>query len=150
MKQVPLRLKCSATLKNLPTIHQKILVFAEKTGVSQKQQSNIELALEEMLVNIISYAFADEAEAHDIELTVDVSDDQRFVITIIDDGKPYDPLTTPEPDLDVDIEHRKIGGLGVMLVKQLMDDVTYRRESNRNILKLTVDIDINEVQQESN
>ena len=144
MNQVPLRLKYTATLKNLPTIHQQIFVFAEKMGVSQKRQSDIELALEEMLVNIISYAFTDEAHTHEIELLADVSDDRRFVITIIDDGKPYDPLATPEPDLDVDIEHREIGGLGVMLVRRLMDDVTYSRENNRNILKLTVNIDINE------
>ncbi len=146
MNQIPLRLRYAATLKNLPTIHQQILVFADKMGVGQKQKSEIELALEETLVNIISYAFTDEAEAHDIELTVNVTDGHRFIMTIVDDGKPYDPLTTAEPDLDVDIEHRKIGGLGVMLVKQLMDDVTYSRENNRNILTLTVIIDISEAQ----
>ena len=143
MSQIPLRLRAAATLKNLPAIHQQILVFAEKMGVGQKQRSQIELALEETLVNIISYAFTDEAKTHDIDLTANVTADRRFVISIVDNGRPYDPLTTPEPDLDVDIEHRKIGGLGVMLVKQLMDDVTYRRENDRNILELTVNIDIN-------
>ncbi|MCF7974091.1 MAG: ATP-binding protein [Phycisphaerae bacterium] len=150
MSQIPLQLKCAASLKNLPAIHQQVLAFAEEMGVSQKQQSDIELALEETLVNIISYAFTDEAEAHDIELTADVNGDRRFVITIIDDGKPYDPLTAPEPDLDVDLEHRDIGGLGVMLVKQLMDDVTYSRANNANTLKLSVKINTNKGPQESN
>ncbi|NQV35750.1 MAG: ATP-binding protein [Phycisphaeraceae bacterium] len=148
MNQVPLRLKYTAALRHLPTIHQQILAFAEKMGVSHKHKNQIELVLEELLVNIISYAFTDEAEAHEIELIADVSDDRKFVMTLIDDGKPYDPLTAPEPNLDVDIEHREIGGLGVMLVKQLMDDVTYRRENSRNILKLTLNIDVNEVQRE--
>jgi serine/threonine-protein kinase RsbW len=143
MSQSPLRLKHAATLKNLQTISQQILAFAQDVGVGTKQKGELELALEETLVNIISYAFSDDAESHDIELTADVIDGQMFVITISDDGNAFDPLTAPEPDLNVDIEHRAIGGLGVMLVKQLMDEVTYNRVNNNNVLTLSINIDAN-------
>jgi serine/threonine-protein kinase RsbW len=146
MSQSPLRFKYAATLKNLPTISQQILAFAQDMGVGTKQKGELELALEETLVNIISYAFSDDAESHDIELTADLIDGKVFVITIIDDGAAFDPLTAPEPDLDIDIEHRAIGGLGVMLVKKLMDDVTYSREDNKNVLKLSIDLDTDAAQ----
>jgi anti-sigma regulatory factor (Ser/Thr protein kinase) len=63
---------------------------------------------------------------------------QQWVIEFIDTGKPFNLLSLPSPDLTVDLEHRQIGGLGVPLIRAMVDTLTYRRDSDRNILRLGV------------
>lgn len=95
---------------------------------------NLNLALDEILTNIISYGFKDE-ERHDIEVDLRL-DAGTLAVEVIDDGVAFDPLKMPPPDLDAALEDRPIGGLGIHLVKSLMDSVEYRREGARNRLSL--------------
>jgi len=66
------------------------------------------------------------------------ANDNHFIIEIIDSGIPFDMSSLSDPDVTADVDHRKIGGLGVFLIKKLKDEVRYRRENNQNILNLTI------------
>ena len=74
----------------------------------------------------------------DIEVICGLDNDNRFVIEITDSGIPFDIHSFDEPDLNADISERKVGGLGIYLIKKMMDDIQYRFEDNKNILKLIV------------
>ncbi len=110
--------------------------FGEVQGWSEQMSYHIKLALEEVVMNVISYAYEDDG-AHEFEVRVKSNSD-RVVIDVVDDGQPFDPLQeAAEPDVRATLEARNIGGLGVFFVKTLMDDVEYRRENDRNRLTLT-------------
>ncbi|HRY34095.1 MAG TPA: ATP-binding protein [Bacteroidales bacterium] len=95
----------------------------------------LNLVLEEIFTNIVFYAFKD-GEAHDILITIE-QQDSALCIRVEDDGMPFDPtLREPPPDIDKPLEERDIGGLGIHLVRNLMQEVSYRREGDRNILTL--------------
>ena len=95
----------------------------------------IEVAVEELFVNIAHYAYT---PGHgDMELSVTVTDDpQEAVIELRDTGIPFDPLDRVDPDVTLSAEERNIGGLGIYLVKQSMDRMAYRRENGENILTI--------------
>jgi serine/threonine-protein kinase RsbW len=111
---------------------------ARKQGFSAKRISEIELALEEVLVNIIKYAYKESGLNGSIEINCRFDDAQNLAIEIMDSGIPFDIFSAPEPDVDADIDERQIGGLGIFFVKQLMDDVRYKREDGRNKLTLFI------------
>ena len=125
-----------ATLDHLHEAMEFVTAFAAGRGFSPGRIMEIELTLEEALVNIISYAYPGAAGEMEISCTVGGPD--RFILEISDRGIPFDVLSIAEPDLMADVEERKVGGLGVYLIKKLMDDVVYRREEGRNILSMTV------------
>jgi serine/threonine-protein kinase RsbW len=131
-------LKLLAKVEHLPQWMQFIADHAQAYGFPSKRIREIELALEEVLVNICQYAYPDTAG--DVEVACSVDAQQRFMIKIIDQGMAFDPLSLEAPDLTADVDSRQVGGLGVFLVRRLMDDVSYRRENDQNILKLTVDL----------
>lgn len=97
---------------------------------------NINLVLEEIATNVINYAFP-QSEKHSFSIIADGDAGGMLTFQIIDDGVAFDP-TNEAPDVDVSlgVEERPIGGLGIFLVKQIMDDVIYNREDNKNILTL--------------
>ena len=107
----------------------------EKVGCSMKAQMQIDLAVEEIFVNIAKYAYhPDKGRA---TVRVEVNDDPVQVkITFLDHGKPYDPLAREDPDITLAAEDRPVGGLGIFMVKQSMDDVTYEYKDGANILTL--------------
>jgi len=91
--------------------------------------------VDEACTNIIKYAYAGKAGI--IAIICERQKDE-LIITISDYGKPFDPLSVPQPDLAADLDHRKVGGLGIYLMKKLMDDVSYNFESvkgNRLIMR---------------
>lgn len=92
------------------------------------------LGLEETLVNIVTHGYGDR-EPHMIMLTARLTDNELRV-EITDDGVPFDPTAVPPPDLSQPAEQRPIGGLGVWLTRQMMDEVSYRRETGKNRLML--------------
>jgi anti-sigma regulatory factor (Ser/Thr protein kinase) len=95
----------------------------------------VELALEEALTNVCNYAY--DGEAGDVEarcILDDVSD--GLVVEIIDSGKPFNPLDAPEPNLTPEVERRQMGGLGVLLISKIANDVRYQRLENQNLLRL--------------
>lgn len=94
----------------------------------------IRLSVEEVVENVVRYAY--ENGAGYLEARVEKSADNMLNIQLKDEGKPFDPLAKPDPDITLSAEEREIGGLGIFLCKQMMDNVTYRFENNCNILTL--------------
>jgi anti-sigma regulatory factor (Ser/Thr protein kinase) len=103
-------------------------------ALPEKTMFDINVVLDELLSNIIHYGYADDAP-HEISVTLS-ADNTVVEISIKDDGKAFDPLTMPEPDLTLPLAERPIGGLGLHFVRQLMDVVKYKRENNSNHLFL--------------
>lgn len=95
----------------------------------------LHLVIEELTSNIVGYAYP---AGEDGELSVNVyADDAKVSLEFIDKGRPFNPLEAKAPDITLSIKERPIGGLGIFLVRQMMDDVTYRREDGCNILTTT-------------
>ena len=101
-------------------------------------QMQLQLVLEEVVVNVISYAYPGEKNKDIfVEVTCDAG---HMTITVIDTGIPFNPLGKKDPDLMLSAEERPIGGLGIYLVKQLMTKVHYTRLKGKNILTMVKDI----------
>ncbi len=117
---------------------ERINQFVEEFGVANKlhveETYAIYLCLEELVTNVISYAFP-EGGAHDIVVRLRVDAD-NIHIELEDDGIPFDPTKVPEPDTNKPAHERQIGGLGIHLVRQTMNDMFYQRVEERNILLL--------------
>ncbi|MCF8229008.1 MAG: ATP-binding protein [Bacteroidales bacterium] len=127
-------------LKNRVDELQKLNVFIdellEKWSMPPNMGVNVNLALEEVFSNIVFYAFDDDKE-HDIIFQFDQLK-QGVNITVTDAGKAFDPLQTPPPDdLEKPAEERHIGGLGIHFVRSVMDEISYKRQDNKNVLRLT-------------
>jgi anti-sigma regulatory factor (Ser/Thr protein kinase) len=90
------------------------------------------LVIDELLTNIISYAYLDD-EKHDIEIKVELAAN-RLKVSMVDDGIPFNPLGKETPDTELSLEERKIGGLGIHLVREMMDRVSYRRRIDKNVI----------------
>ncbi|MBI4651633.1 ATP-binding protein [Candidatus Desantisbacteria bacterium] len=106
---------------------------AKKVGFDDAALNQIHLASEEVLINIINYAYPDKPG--DIEISYEIENGQ-IIIEISDSGLPFDPLKKPDPDITLSLEERDIGGLGIFLTKKIMNEVIYRRENNKNILTM--------------
>ena len=112
-----------------------VVQCAMAAGFSPERVMEIELAVEEALANICLYAYPDSSG--EVEVRCMQDETQHFSIELIDSGIPFDMLARPVPDLSVDAAQRQIGGLGIPLIRALMDNATYHREGARNILRLT-------------
>lgn len=99
-------------------------------------QTSLNMALEEAVSNIIFYAW-DDGQAHSIEMLFVLVEGKWLQIDIFDDGRPYDPTKKEDPDISLSVEDRPIGGLGIFLIKKVMDQVEYAYENGRNHLRLT-------------
>ena len=97
-------------------------------------QMQLDVAVEELFVNIASYAYGDKTGIADI--TIELLPAQVVQITFRDSGIPYNPLEKPDPDITKPAEEREIGGLGIYIVKKSMDEVLYRYENGQNILTI--------------
>ncbi len=138
------------TLKNsiheMGKIHDAVEVFADKHQLSAKLAFNFGLILEELLVNTISYGFDDEQE-HEIHIRM-WADRGWFRVQIEDEGRTFNPLCdSPEPMIDLSVQDRPIGGVGIHLTKELMDDVKYQRINGKNIVTLAKKRDSSQTQQ---
>lgn len=106
----------------------------EKRFCNMKTQMMISVMVEEIFVNIASYAYPDSKGTATIRLEFD--DENNVTISFIDSGIPFNPLAKEDPDITLSAEERDIGGLGIYMVKKSMDDVNYVREDNKNILSI--------------
>ncbi|MCX5827081.1 MAG: ATP-binding protein [Deltaproteobacteria bacterium] len=123
-------------MDNLENFIQSLSMWLQQHGMATEKIHRVELAVEEALVNIIRYAY--EGQTGDVELRGGITDDQRFVIEILDSGAPFDVCTLPKPDIHCSIRDRKIGGLGVFLIQRMVDELLYRREGDKNVLTMFI------------
>ena len=107
----------------------------ENFECSMKTQMQIDIAVEEIFVNIANYAY--NPELGDATIRVEVSNEPLAVaITFLDHGKPYDPLAKEDPNVTLSAEERDIGGLGIFLTKKSMDNIRYEYKDGQNILTI--------------
>ena len=129
------KITVAASVDNL----QQVIDFAteklEERDCPMKAAMQLELVIEEVFVNIASYAY--HPEKGSATFCVDFEDEPEAVImTFVDSGKPYNPLEKSDPDVTLDLNDREIGGLGIFLVKKNVDEISYERTNGKNILRL--------------
>lgn len=107
--------------------------FGEAEGVPPDSVFSVNLALDEVITNIIRYAHDDDHSQHPIVVRLAL-EPGMLTAQVEDDGRAFNPLDAPVPDLNASIEDRPIGGLGIHLVRSMMSSVEYRREDGRNVL----------------
>ena len=100
-----------------------------------KDQMKIDVAVEEIFVNIASYAYAPGSGTATIQVDFE-QNPLSVVISFTDSGIPYDPLEKDDPDVSLSLQEREIGGLGIFMVKKSMDEMTYRYINGRNVLRI--------------
>lgn len=126
------------TIVNRPSEVARVANLIDKFGaehhLAREVLADIQVALDEVLTNIISYAYNDNAE-HEIRIRFQVSGDLLEAV-IEDDGVPFDPLTSPAPELRAPLHKRRVGGVGLHFVRNLMSEVIYDRVGDRNRLVL--------------
>ena len=125
----------AATLENLDTVMAFVDQQLEEAGCSMKTQMQIDIAVEEVYVNIAHYAYNPEIGGVTIRVQIE-EEPLAVILTFIDKGKPYDPLAKEDPDVTLAAEDRQIGGLGIFMVKKSMDNVSYEYNEGRNVLTL--------------
>lgn len=109
-------------------------LLAEEVGLSMEKTFQLNLAMEEAVVNVMNYAYPGQKNMP-IDIEVETLDD-RLCIVIDDTGVPFDPTQQEEPDLTLSAEERPIGGLGIMLVRQFMQEISYEYKDGHNRLTL--------------
>ena len=128
-----------ATLENLDEVMAFVEEQMEVYHCSMKMQMQIAVAVEEIYVNIASYAYREQKGNARIRVQSG-GEPLQIIITFEDDGIPYNPLLKEDPDITLSAEERKIGGLGIYIVKKSMDQVEYHYQNGKNILTIRKDI----------
>ena len=124
-----------ARLDRLNEVMAFVDAHLEEADCPMKTQLQIDVAVEEIYVNIASYAYAPETGPAVIRLEM-AEDASAVTISFIDRGVPFDPLAKPDPDVTLSAQEREIGGLGIFMVKKSMDDMRYAYEDGQNILTI--------------
>ncbi len=119
-------------LSELGKLAQIVAEFGQRHHLSSHALFHTNLALEEILTNVISYAY-DDSKEHQVIVCLRVEQGE-LTVEVEDDGRPFNPLEAPEPDIQKPLEERPLGGLGIHLVRNLMDRLEYRRQDGRNRL----------------
>lgn len=132
------RLQHSLTLPNdvntIPQLNEFLDTFCEEGGVDMETTMSLNLAMEEAVVNVMDYAYPEGTEGSvSIEARLD---DTGITFVIIDSGIPFDPTAKEDADTTLPLDERNIGGLGIFLTRQIMDEIEYERNNDRNILTL--------------
>ena len=129
-------LDIKAVKENLPQVLSFVDQELEALDCGMNIITQIDIAVEEIFVNIASYAY--DPEVGPALIRVEITEEPiSVIISFIDHGKPYDPLAKPDPDVNLPVSERKIGGLGIFLVKKSMDDVKYEYRNGQNILTIS-------------
>ena len=129
------QLTVDAKTDNLEQVLDFINEQIELCDCSMKVQRQIDIAVEEIFVNIANYAYQDKIGQAEVQTEIQ-EDPLTIFITFIDSGIPYDPLAKQDPDVTLSAAERQIGGLGIFLTKKIMDDVSYEYRDGQNVLTL--------------
>ena len=128
-------LSLDAVVENIDVVTDFVNEHLEQYNCPTKAQMQIDVAIDELFSNIAHYAYNPEVGPATVRVEV-LENPLSVVITFIDNGVPYDPLSTQEPDITLSAEERKIGGLGIYMVKKSMDYITYEYKDGQNILRI--------------
>ena len=124
-----------AKVDRIPWLTEQVDVLLEGLDCPLKTQMQIDVAIDEWMANIASYAY--EGGEGEVTVRFDFQPDDRTVaLTFIDSGIPYDPMAKPDPDVTLSVDKRDVGGLGIFLIKKTMDDMTYARRDGQNVLTI--------------
>ncbi len=131
-----IRITITNQLSEIDRVNDSFNEFAERCDIPMNLSLRINMVFDELLTNIISYAYGEgNEEARTIEIELACAE-SRLAISIIDDGVPFNPFTREDPDISLSLEEREVGGLGIHLVKNAVDKELYQRRHNRNIVTL--------------
>lgn len=128
----------SITLRNhlseLERLHQWLWQFGEKQALPHKLINTMNLALEEIVTNVIEHGYQDDGE-HSIIIRCSVGNGE-VMAEVEDDGTPFNPLNSPDPDISQSLEDRSLGGLGIYLVRNVVDGLDYAHQGGKNQIRL--------------
>ena len=128
------RLTLPNDIETIPQLNEFIDGFCEQRDIDNDITMSLNLAIEEAVVNVMNYAYPEGTVGYvDIEAE---ADDDFVTFVISDTGKPFDPTQKDEVNTELSVEERPIGGLGIHLVRRMMDEISYRYADHRNILTL--------------
>ncbi|MGN1170357.1 MAG: ATP-binding protein [Lachnospiraceae bacterium] len=133
-------LTVEARTENLDEVLAFVDGHLEEKNCSVKTCMQIDVAVEELFVNIAHYAYSPEVGSATIGVEMQ-EEPSAVIVTFVDRGKPYNPLAKEDPDVTLSAEERQIGGLGIYMVKKSMDDVAYEYRDGQNILRITKNLD---------
>jgi len=125
-------LKIQNDLAEIERLANRIRSFGREHELPDVFVWEIRLVLEEIVTNIISYGYEDQ-KSHTIEVSI-ANENEDIVLAVRDDACPFNLLEHPEPDMDIPIEEREIGGMGIHLVREIMDEIEYSREADQNMV----------------
>ena len=121
-------------VEEIPCLAEFVETICESAGVSHSLMMNLDLALEEAVTNVMLYAYP-EGTTGQVEVEC-MSEDGLLTFQIRDAGAPFDPTQQADADVTLGVQERPIGGLGIFLVRQIMDEVRYERKNDKNVLTL--------------
>ncbi len=122
-------------LSEIERLSKAVAEFGKKNNLSSEVIYDVRLALEEVVSNIINYGCEDNYE-HQISIEMNLQG-ETLTMKIKDDGKPFNPLEVKSTNLEKPFDEREIGGMGIYIVRKLMDKILYKREEGNNVLQLT-------------
>ncbi|MBE5893581.1 MAG: ATP-binding protein [Lachnospiraceae bacterium] len=128
-------LTIAATVDNIETVTSFVNEQLEALDCPMKAQMQINIAIDELFGNIAHYAYNPDVGSATVQVEV-AEEPLAVVITFIDGGVPYDPLSSIEPDITLSAEERNMGGLGIYMVKKSMDEIVYEYKDGKNILSI--------------
>ncbi len=123
------------SLSELDRLSEQLSLAGQRWKLSEKTIFQINLVLDELFTNIVSYGFEDTSD-HSIVISLKY-DGERMQITMTDDGNAFDINQADNPELEISPDQKDVGGLGIFLVRQYVDDISYKRDKGKNIIKLT-------------
>jgi len=123
-----------SNLSELKTLYQHLNKFGQVSGLSEACITDVNICLDELFTNIVSYGFEDDLE-HTISFTIRL-ENHELTLIIEDEGIAFNPIEKKDPDPPHDLVDVRIGGLGIHIVKKLMDTISYRRKFNKNELTI--------------
>jgi serine/threonine-protein kinase RsbW len=132
MHEGSISIRIEADVREIERLNRLVRQFGELHDVPSRTLYAVNLALDELVTNVVLYGFTDPA-GHEVLIKIATAGNE-LVASVHDNGKPFNPLEVKPPDLNAPLEERELGGLGVHLVRSLMDQVSYARENDQNVL----------------